>query len=382
MVFGYDLGTVFRTQRMSKRSIVSIEALGDRGLRLRWRNNGKRHCLALGLQDSLTNRTVAEAKARQIELDIVSGHFDDSLDRYRLQPRAEERVRLSVPALFERFMKEKEKDVYKRTMEKYQVTLKNLQDRFGNKQAVELTEVLAQEFADSLKLSELTLKERIGLVRAAWDYGIKLNLVQQNPWEAVLRRIKVPPKQSPKPFTREEIGKIIEAFRTDCYYSYYANYVEFLMLSGVRIGEAIGLRWGHISDDCCTVWIGESVSRGVRKSTKTNRARVIKLSSRLQVLLQQIRPHQPDPDALVFPAKQGGCLDSHNFRNRAWVSVLEQAGIPYRKPYNTRHTMVSHALESGMSPATVAQLTGHDVQTLYQSYAGSVQSHPQLPDFT
>jgi integrase len=279
-------------------------------------------------------------------------------------------------------MKEKEKDIYKRTLEKYQVTLKLLQDRFGNKQAVELTEMLGQEFADSLQLSESSRKERIGLVKAAWDYGIKLNLVQHNPWEAVLRRIKVPPKQAPKPFTREEMSAIIETFRADIYYSFYADYVEFLLRSGVRIGEAIGLRWGHIADDCSTMWIGESLSRGVRKTTKTNRARVINLSKRLQELLQQRRPEQPDPDALVFPAKRGGSIDSHDFRNRAWVSVLQKAGIPYRKPYNTRHTLVSHALESGMSPSAVAQITGHDVQTLYQNYAGSVQSHPQLPDLT
>ena len=62
------MSMAFRTQRMSKKSIVSIEALNDLGLRLRWRHSGKHHCLALGLQDSLTNRTVAEAKARQIEL--------------------------------------------------------------------------------------------------------------------------------------------------------------------------------------------------------------------------------------------------------------------------------------------------------------------------
>jgi len=229
---------------------------------LRWRNGGDRHCLALGLPDSLTNRAVAEGKARQIELDILSGHFDKSLDRYRLQQKVEQRVRLTVPNLFERFMKEKQKDVYKRTMEKYQVTLKQLQEHFGNKQATELTEELGQEFANSLKLTELTLKERIGLVRAAWDYGIKLNLLQHNPWEAVQRRIKVSPKQAPKPFTREEISKIIQAFRTDSYYSYYTNYVEFLLLSGVRTGEAIGLKWSHISDDCSTMWIGESVSKG------------------------------------------------------------------------------------------------------------------------
>lgn len=198
----------------------------------------------------------------------------------------------------------------------------------------------------------------------------------------MLKRIKVPPKQAPKPFTRAEMTKIIETFRGDRYYSFYTDYVEFLLLSGVRTGEAIGLRWGHISEDCSTMWIGESLTRGVRRTTKTNKARVIKLSKRLQVLLQERRPQTYEADTLVFPAKKGGSLDSHDFRNRAWISILEKAEIPYRKPYNTRHTMVSHPLESGMSPSTVAQLTGHDVQTLYQSYAGSVQSHPQLPDFS
>jgi integrase len=378
------MGTVISYPIMSK-TIVSVESLSDRGLRLRWRHGGDRHCLALGLPDSLTNRAVAEGKARQIELDILSGHFDKSLDRYRLQPKGEQKeqkIRSSVPDLFERFTKEKQKDVYKRTMEKYQVTLKNLTEHFHNKQASEVTEVLAQKFADSLTLAKITLKERIGLIRAAWEFGIKLGLVQDNPWETVLKRIKIPPKQAPKPFTRVEMTKIIDTFRGDRYYSFYTDYVEFLLLSGVRTGEAIGLRWGHISDDCSTMWIGESLTRGVRKTTKTNKARVIKLSKRLQILLQERRPEVFEPDTLVFPAKKGGSLDSHDFRNRAWISILEKAEIPYRKPYNTRHTMVSHALESGMSPSTVAQLTGHDVQTLYQSYAGSVQSHPQLPDFS
>jgi integrase len=91
--------------------------------------------------------------------------------------------------------------------------------------------------------------------------------VQHNPWEAVLRRIKVPPKQAPKPFTREEMSAVITAFRSDRYYSFYADYVEFLLLSGVRIGEANSLRWRHVADDCSTMWIGESLSRGVRKIT-------------------------------------------------------------------------------------------------------------------
>ncbi len=39
--------------------------------------------------------------------------------------------------------------------------------------------------------------------------------------------------------------------------------------TGCRFGEAVGLRWKHLGAGHKTVWIGESVSRGVRRSTKT-----------------------------------------------------------------------------------------------------------------
>jgi len=63
-------------------------------------------------------------------------------------------------------------------------------------------------------------------------------------------RVKVCPKQMPRPFSKEEMGAIIQAFRTDRYYSPYGDFVQFLFETGCRTGEAIGLRWGHLSDDC------------------------------------------------------------------------------------------------------------------------------------
>ena len=92
------------------------------------------------------------------------------------------------------------------------------------------------------------------------------------------------------------------------------------------------------------------------------------------------RPANSDPDALVFASPNGKPIDDDNFRNRAWKTVLTRLGIDYRKPYNTRHTLISHALDLGMNPVMVAQLTGHDVETLYQNYAGNVNSRPMLPE--
>jgi len=114
--------------------------------------------------------------------------------------------------------------------------------------------------------------------------GINQDLVASNPWEKMTKRIKLAPKQMPKPFSREEIGAIIQGFRTTVLPPVY-DFVEFLFGTGCRTGEAIGLLWKHVSADCSTAWIGESLSRGIRKSTKTNRARTIALTPRLQAML-------------------------------------------------------------------------------------------------
>ncbi|MEG4208196.1 hypothetical protein QUA20_30465 [Microcoleus sp. Pol7_A1] len=41
--------------------------------------------------------------------------------------------------------------------------------------------------------------------------------------------------------------------------------------------------------------------------------------------------------------------------------------------------MISHGLEAGMNPVPVASLTGHNVRTFYENYAGLVNP-ARLPD--
>ncbi len=66
--------------------IVQVGA--DKGwLRLKWIYQEKRYALTLGLPDSNVNKTVAQQKAHQIELDIASGHFDLTLNGTSLNTR-------------------------------------------------------------------------------------------------------------------------------------------------------------------------------------------------------------------------------------------------------------------------------------------------------
>jgi integrase len=368
-----------------KTSIVKVGV--DKGwLRLRWTYQAKRYALTLGLSDSPVNRVYAEQKSKVIELDIVSNNFDPTLKKYDSKS-AIQKSQLNFKDLLDKFWADKSKVLSHRSLEGYRSAIIYL-EKYCNelnkgKNVQDLTLSIAEEFVLWLKkqkLTDITCKTYLTLICAIWNWNIKKGLVENNPWSDVKSFIKVNPKQMPTPFTKDEIHLIIHSFREDLHYYHYADFVEFLFGSGCRTGEAIGLTWKHASSDCSSLWIGESFSRGIRKATKTNRARTITLTNRLQEMLLLRRPENFTGDSLIFTSPKGGVIDDHNFRNRAWKTILDRLNIDYRKPYITRHTLISHALDLGMNPVNVAQLTGHDVKTLYENYAGVVNSRSKLPE--
>lgn len=364
-----------KRSKASKGTVVIQEFRGR--LRLVWSYAGKRYFLYLELPVSKSNRIFAEAKAKQIEKDIASDNFDRTLAKYKPQPAQQS---IKVAELFQKFINHKTKRVYQQTLAKYQALLGHLNQFFREKPTALVGEAEAEKFKSWLadRLAPITVRERVTLLRACWNWGIKHKLVEANPWLEV--EVKVPPKQRPRPFTKAEMERIIQGFRGDRYYAHYADYVEFLLGTGCRIGEAIALQWKHLTDDCSVVWLGESYYRGQRKETKTNQARFVRLTSKLQQMLLARRPANYQQTDLVFPSPKGCPIDDHNFRNRAWKKMLGQLGIDYRRPYNSRHSFTSHALDGGMSPLSVSEITGNTVEVIYRSYAGNVRGMVTLPD--
>lgn len=359
---------------------VKVEA--DKGwLRLRFTHQGKRRAFAIGLPDTKTNQGIAQRTATQIELDIKSGHFDTTLARYKPQKQLEieQSPELTVIALFRSFVEYKAKEVTPKTMEKYQATSNYLKCHFSKKPVKLLDDRNVEEFVKHhLKrgLSKNQVKRRLQELKAAWKWHEE----PHNPWETAAKRIKIPPKQKPKPFDKQEMEAIIQAFRESRYYAWYADLVEFSLFTGCRTGETIGLRWKHLSDDCSRIWIGEMWSRGKQCPPKMNKDRHFRLNSKVQSLLLARKPANAQPDNLVFPSPQGLAIDDHNFSQRVWKKMLKTAGVPHRKLYNTRHTYISHALDRRKNPVVVSHFTGHDVKTLLNHYAGVVDSDETLTE--
>ncbi|EDX87314.1 Phage integrase, N-terminal SAM-like domain protein [Synechococcus sp. PCC 7335] len=183
----------------------------------------------MGLPDFRVNRLVAQQKATQIELDIASGNFDATLKKYK--PLKSDRTATSNQGakLFERFMIEqtKVKGLAPGSLRRYDCALKHLQKFFQEKAAETVNDTDAQAFVEYLraKVSERTVEDYVILVQSCWVWAE--TTLPENPWPLVLKQVKPAPKQKVKPFTADEVQRILEGFRCDHHYKHHADFVVF-----------------------------------------------------------------------------------------------------------------------------------------------------------
>lgn len=362
-----------------------IEKKGE-SLRLRWRFEGHRFNLALGLKDSPMNRTYAQQVASRIEIDMQAGYFDRSLLKYRPRQLGSNASNISAVELFEKYSAAmvKEKALAPGSLHRYRAIAANLQRYLGQKPVHLVTEATAKDMTAAMSetLAGQTVKTYLFLLKSCWDWSAgKYQTAEVNPWNGLTSRVKAHPQQRKQPFTTGEIAAILSAFRHHPHYCHYADFVGFLVGTACRFGEAAGLRWEHLSPDFATAWIGESISRGNRKDTKTGKARTVVLSPSVRSMLAN-RVQSRERQGLVFTSPKGLPINDHRFRARAWKRILEECRIEYRSPYNLRHSSISHTLAAGVNPIALAEQTGHDKKILLSTYAHAIDARSLFPDFS
>jgi integrase len=148
---------------------------------------------------------------------------------------------------------------------------------------------------------------------------------------------------------------------------------RLLALTGIRRGEAIGLRWsdvdlqvGHVSiRQAVTVVDGEEVVA----APKTRRSRrTIDIDADTGALLEAHRRAQSEALARVDLA---GAFDDRVFTNdigepmrpdsvgQAFHRLVDKAGVPVIRLHDLRHTHASHLLAAGINVKVVSERLGH-----------------------
>jgi|GEM_PF-1203262 len=158
----------------------------------------------------------------------------------------------------------------------------------------------------------------------------------------------------------------------------YWHLAVFLMLTGVRVGEACGLCWDAIDLDSRVARINRTVmwdhwtrTPTLVDTTKTEEsARIIPLAGELAALLREMQA-KASKTRFVFSDRSGGLL-RYNAIQSAFNKGFKALGLPWRSTHICRHTHATMMLLATGSLSAVQANLGHRSQRVTERYAKAV----------
>jgi integrase len=177
------------------------------------------------------------------------------------------------------------------------------------------------------------------------------------------------PKKDIQPFDLEEVNQVISHIQP-----HFRNYVATRLFTGMRTGEIDGLKWKCVDFDNRLIKVRETFGKiGFQYTKNDSSQRDIQMSQLVyETLKEQFdRCYKGNEEDTVFTNPTGDApVHSNNFGKRAWKSVLKKLNLPYRSPYQTRHTTATLWLGAGENPTWIAQQLGHSTtEMLFKTYA-------------
>ena len=224
-------------------------------------------------------------------------------------------------------------------------------------------------------LAPATVAKMVEVLKAALKQAVVNGLIQKSPVEGVIL-----PKHDQKEIeflTVDEQKALYEALPdTD-----NGRAIRFIIATGLRISELVGLRWSDVAEDSFTVRQGFvrtanfDAKEGDRKTTLTAGApkskagkRTIPITPLIRALLGTQRSEYlqrrlaAGPDwqehNLVFSSDNGSPKDPANIR-RTLSRALDKAGLKHRGVHALRHTFATNYVRVSSDYVTLARLMGH-----------------------
>lgn len=212
------------------------------------------------------------------------------------------------------------------------------------------------------------------VLRSMFTVALQNGLVERHPCDHVILPRQPINATEKKPHLTEEQAR--ELFRMTEQYSWFHSVVRFLLLTGVRSGEAFGLCWEDVDFENGIIHIRHNLtniaSHHHLSTPKTrNSIRQILMSSEVkELLLRQRREQQlvqdeclltgkpfPHPE-MVFTSATGKYID-HNYTERKFKEFVKDTSFPDITLHSLRHAHATLLLASGVDLKIVSSILGH-----------------------
>jgi integrase len=205
------------------------------------------------------------------------------------------------------------------------------------------------------------------------NYAVRKRKLDRNPVTAADRprasRVEM------RTWTADELGRFLDWVREHR----LAPLLTLLATTGLRRGEALGLRWsdvdlveGRLAVRQTLLAVNNHLQFGEPKTQRSRRT--VDLDAATVAVLKAHRKAQleeraeaglgrPKADALVFTDDQGEPLHP-NVVTRTFAKLIIQAGVPRIRLHDLRHTHSTLSLQAGVHVKIVSERLGHSSVTI------------------
>jgi integrase len=152
-----------------------------------------------------------------------------------------------------------------------------------------------------------------------------------------------------------------------------ATLIAVLAYSGLRIGEALGLKWRDVDFDVHCIRVERTWTKHNAWSTPKSRRsrRAVPMTPRLETILHDAYNESgfPSPETVIFSGDGERPYDHSNVR-RKFNKALNSAGLRHVRIHDLRHTFSTNMLACGCSIKALQNALGHSsAQLTLDTYA-------------
>lgn len=163
----------------------------------------------------------------------------------------------------------------------------------------------------------------------------------------------------------EEKNRLLEACKSSSN-PYLYPIVSLALLTGMRYGEIVKLKWGDINFDMHFITLHE---------TKNGERRVIPLTDDVAKVLKDTPTFGDKENTLVFPSQKPAPTKHPISIRKSFARALQIAGIESFRFHDLRHTAASYLAMNGATQGELMAILGHRSPTMTRRYAHYSQKH-------